>query len=184
MAKIGQLQMPVIRKKMRIWIPLLVLLTGAVVYNLLLHGHAVSAALVGLQAPDLTLESLQGQPVSLANLRGKPVLLNFWASWCEPCQAETPDLIRFTQQHKDQIAVYGINWTGQDQLTNVNSFVNKMKINYPVLLDRQGQAADAFKIVGTPTTYLLDAQGKIVAQQIGMFHNEQEMERFVQKVLH
>ena len=120
------------------------------------------AAEVGRVAPDFVLEGLDGSQVRLSDLQGHPLLVNFWASWCIPCREETPGLIQaYEQNRKDGLLVVGINL--QEAPERARQFANDFSINYPVVLDRKGQVARAWRIggpmQGLPVSYFIDGQG-------------------------
>ena len=118
-------------------------------------------------APDFTLADLDGKPISLAALRGKVVFVNFWATWCGPCQAEIPDLIALQQKYKDQFVVVGLS---QDEAppAKVKVFADGMKINYPVAMSQPALEAKFGGVFGLPTSFVLDTKGRIVQKHIGL----------------
>lgn len=113
------------------------------------------------EAPALALPDLSGREVTLAGLRGKVVAVNFWASWCHPCRAEIPDLAQVYAAHKggcfELLGVAAESGTRDEVAESASRF----GINYPVLLDLQGTAGDAFRVQGYPRTYLIDHRGQI-----------------------
>ena len=114
-------------------------------------------------APEITLTALDGRTVSLSDLRGKIVLVNFWATWCEPCKIETPDLVAAANEFKSRnLEIIGINLTDQDRdLDEIRRFVQRYAIPYPILLDPDQKAQDAFGIFPIPTSYFIDSEGRI-----------------------
>lgn len=120
------------------------------------------------QAQRFTLQDLNGQSVSLDSVlkSNKAVLLNFWATWCPPCQEEIPGLIELQNKNKDKgFTVLGVD-VGESQ-KKVSGFAQKVGINYPILLDKEMSAAENYKVVGIPTSILLDSSGKI----LGVYHS-------------
>lgn len=117
-------------------------------------------------APDFTLKTLSGKKLSLHDFKGQYVLLNMWASWCGPCQQEAPDLVHIDRTFSDKkLKVLGINMTSQElSVKNVRHFVEKYRLSFPTLLDRHGVVMDRYKVVGIPTSYLIDQQGRVVRQ--------------------
>lgn len=131
---------------------------------------------LGFPALDFTLPDLNGQFISLSQLRGKPVLLNFWAGWCPPCRKEMLDLQRFHEQYQDQVVVLGINWAEEPQ--TIRAFLERYKITYTNLLDRQGKAFVAYRLTGVPTTFFLDESGVIRGMWLGPLKTDEIAEDF------
>jgi thiol-disulfide isomerase/thioredoxin len=113
------------------------------------------------RTPALQLPRLDGGTWSLAAARGHPVLLNFWASWCEPCRAEMPSLQRLAARHRAQgLQVMAVNYReGDDALRR---FTTDIALDLPVLCDRDGDAAKAFDVHVFPSTVAIDRQGRAV----------------------
>lgn len=137
-----------------------------------LSGNAGSSSLlpkVGDPAPDFSLQTLAGENLSLAEFNGKPVLINYWASWCQPCRVEMPEIETAYQTYKNQgLVVLGINDTHQDDLAEVKSFVNELKLSFPILLDQTGEVTESrYGVIGLPTSVFIDRQGVIRFIQIG-----------------
>jgi cytochrome c biogenesis protein CcmG/thiol:disulfide interchange protein DsbE len=116
-------------------------------------------------APELEGEWLVPPPVRLADLRGKPVLINFWASWCIPCRKEAPELARFDRGMRARARLIGVDF--QDAKADALAFVRKYGWRFPNVRDPQGELASRYRLVGLPTTYLLDGQGRIVRAMTG-----------------
>jgi cytochrome c biogenesis protein CcmG, thiol:disulfide interchange protein DsbE len=111
-------------------------------------------------APALPREVLAGPPTDLASLRGKPALVNFWASWCEPCREEAPELKRFDETLGNKATLVGVDWG--DDADNAREFMAKAGWKYPVLRDPSQKVGIAYGFSGLPTTYVLNADGDIV----------------------
>ena len=118
-------------------------------------------------APSLNLTDLDGNPLSSADWHGKVVLLNFWATWCAPCRAEIPDLIRLQEKYADQFLVVGLS-TDVDPPNKVKAFAQEMKINYPVAMAPPDIEAKFGGVFGLPTSFILDTEGRIVQKHIGL----------------
>ncbi|HEX7064496.1 MAG TPA: TlpA disulfide reductase family protein [Bacillales bacterium] len=122
------------------------------------------------RAPNFTLKSLKGDQLSLNDFRGRYVLLNMWASWCAPCRQEASSLVRIDEAFSDkQLMVIGVNMTSQESsLSNVEAFVKKHNIRFPILLDQNGNVMDLYRVLGIPTTYLLDRKGRVMERFRGV----------------
>jgi cytochrome c biogenesis protein CcmG/thiol:disulfide interchange protein DsbE len=121
---------------------------------------------VGREAPAFSLERLDGGRLTLAELKGRPLVLNFWASWCEPCRDEAPMLTGLAADHTDQgLAIVGIVY--RDDATKAIDFMRRYGQAYPGLLDPGQRTALDYGVFGIPETFFIDAGGVIRARQIG-----------------
>lgn len=114
--------------------------------------------------PAFLLADLNGEAHSPASLAGRPAVINFWATWCKPCELEMP-LLQAASERYPQIAVIGIN-SGETEAA-IRPFVAKYDITFSVWLDTENKITDRLKIIGLPTTYFMDAQGVIQAVHLG-----------------
>ena len=133
---------------------------GLLGYGLLSKGGSTIA--VGDPAPDKQLSLLDGNGTGeLADYRGRWVLVNFWASWCEPCRGEAPALASFQREHAgDGFTVVGINL--DDATDDATEFVQRYGLTYPQLRDGDGDdRRDAYGMTGFPESFLVDPQGKL-----------------------
>jgi cytochrome c biogenesis protein CcmG/thiol:disulfide interchange protein DsbE len=103
---------------------------------------------------------LQAPKTSLASLRGKPALINFWASWCEPCREEAPELERFARSLHGEGRLVGVDYT--DQTDGGREFVRRYGWTFPILSDPDGVYGARYRFSGLPTTVVLDPRGRIV----------------------
>lgn len=117
-------------------------------------------------APDFTLQNLAGEDVSLSDLRGKVVFVNFWATWCPPCRAEIPHFIELVDKYGDDFTVLGIALDPRE-FDKVAPFVDKMGINYPVVLDKKGVSQLYGGISSIPTTFVVNRDGEVIEQIVG-----------------
>ncbi|HSN22077.1 MAG TPA: TlpA disulfide reductase family protein [Usitatibacter sp.] len=114
----------------------------------------------GKPTPPLALQDLAGKSVDLQSLRGRVVLVNFWATWCEPCIAEMPSIARLEGNlHGRPFAVLAVNY-GESR-AKIEKFLQKSGIRLHVLLDPDQKAADAWGAKGLPMSFLVDARGKV-----------------------
>ena len=128
--------------------------------------HVVRPWPAGKPTPALALTDLDGKVWSLASLKGRPVLLNFWASWCEPCRAEMPSLeLLATRHEKAGLVVLSVNY--QEPPPTIKQFLQTLPFSLPILLDRDGDAAGAWTPRVFPTTVLIDRGGSARSSVIG-----------------
>jgi thiol-disulfide isomerase/thioredoxin len=120
-----------------------------------LHAHPAPAPAFTL--PSLTVPS---QQVSLSQHQGRPLIVNFFASWCAPCQQETPLLARFYKQHDGRVTIIGID--ANDTSANAIAFVHAKGVTYPVGTDQTLIATSAYNVAYFPQTFFLNSQHKIV----------------------
>ncbi len=133
------------------------------------------------RAPEFARKDLAGKSVDLKNFRGKVVLLNFWATWCAPCQLEMPAFAAWQRQYgPDGLQVIGISM--DDDATPVVGLVAKLKLNYPVLMGDANLGRQYGGVLGLPLTYLIDRDGVVRAR----FQGETDLktiERRLQTIL-
>ncbi len=133
---------------------------------------------VSYAAPALALNSLDGVGHALADYRGQVVLVNLWATWCPPCQAEMPLLQEYFEKHSaEDFTVIAIE--DGEPASDVRSFVQKYALSFPVWLDPAHQATDrAFKTSNLPTSYVVDRRGVIRLMWLGAI-SEANLEKYV-----
>lgn len=117
----------------------------------------------GLRAPDFTLLNQKGQEVRLSDYRGQTVFLNFWASWCPPCKVEMPYMQDFYTNHQsEEVMILAVNMTHLEKSgSDVDSFIVKNGLTFPVLYDRNGDSTHRYEVVAYPTTYVISPDGTI-----------------------
>lgn len=129
----------------------------------------------GLLAPAFSLQE-GGKSYTVGGERDKAVLLNFWASWCDPCQQEAPTLNALALKYKNVLDVYGINVTSQDYKPNAERFVQKYMLAFPIMYDLKGEVFDKYKGMVFPTNVLVDKNG-VVSEVILGFLSPEELEK-------
>jgi thiol-disulfide isomerase/thioredoxin len=133
-------------------------------------------------APEFTLRQANGTETKLADYRGKVVLLNFWATWCGPCKAEIPWFIEFEKKYQGRgFAVLGVS-LDDDGWKVVTPYVQKMAMNYRVLLGNDAIAKLYGGVDSLPTTFIIDRSGKIAATHTGLV-SKSAYEEEIQKLL-
>ena len=117
------------------------------------------------KAPDFTVYDADGKAVKLSDYFGKPIVLNFWASWCGPCQMEMPDFQEKYLELGDEIQFLMVNATGgRETVESAKSFLAGTEYTFPVLFDVDADASAAYSVYYLPTTYFIDAQGHLIAR--------------------
>lgn len=114
---------------------------------------------IGYPAPDFHLEDLAGQAFALAQQRGTPIVLNFWATWCAPCQRELPALQATAERYAGKVQIIGID-QGETHAT-VQPYVQERGLTFPILLDEELTVGQRYQIQGMPTTFFIDGNGVI-----------------------
>ena len=119
-------------------------------------------------APNFTLKDADGNPVNLTDYRGKVVLVNFWATWCGPCEVEIPWFVEFEQKYRDQgFAVLGLSMD-DDGWKAVRPYIASHKINYRVMIASEVVSQQFGDIDSLPTSFMLDRQGRIATNHVGL----------------
>jgi peroxiredoxin len=126
---------------------------------------APQRAKVGTPAPDFTLPDIDGNPVSLSQFRGRPVVLNFFASWCNPCEKEMPALEAIQQAEGERVAIVGVNY--KDFEGDTRAFVRRLGVTFPTLVQHPNDnpVAGAYDVHAMPDTVFIDPDG-IVRQRL------------------
>jgi thiol-disulfide isomerase/thioredoxin len=145
------------------------------------------AGLLALREPtpimDFELDDLQGRGVKLSSFKGKVFLLNFWATWCEPCRTEIPTMIRL----HDKLSRLGFEIVAIDVMESpdtVARYVREARMTFPVLLDNDGKAANTYGARGIPTTYVVDHTGNAVSGVTGAIEwHTPAMEEYLRALL-
>ena len=118
------------------------------------------APVKGHPAPEIALVSTTGESLKLSDFRGKPVIINFWATWCAPCRVETPELQDLHRERGNEVIIFSVNATAQDQ-GNIDGFIEEFGMTFPVVLDPDAVAFKDYNVLGLPTTVFVGADGVI-----------------------
>lgn len=163
---------------------ILYIVVGIVILGLLALAFSSSAPKwpqPGEPAPDFSVTLLDGTDLTLSDLRGKVIVLNFWASWCEPCQNEAPELQRAWEaagsEAENTTAVAFLGITFQDAPQASQRFIDAFGITYPNGVDEKGQIGRAYGITGTPETFIVDQDGNVAWSRIGEVRAEELIEQ-------
>ncbi len=138
---------------------------------------------IGQSVPDFTLTTFEDQTVNLADQKGKVVLINFWASWCIPCEDEAAELEaawRFYQPRGD-VVFLGVDYV--DTEPEARAYLSKFNISYTNGPDLRTRISQAFRIKGVPETYVIDRQGKLSNAQIGPFSSLEQIKAIIDPLL-
>ena len=134
------------------------------------------------KAPDFALENNKGETIRLSSFSKKVIILNFWATWCGPCRQEIPDFVNLYKEYNDDgLEIIGVS-VDQSGWDAVKPFMERYKINYPVLMYNYQVIMDYGGIQGIPTTFFINRNGEIVEKIVGMRPNSYFEER-VKKLL-
>ncbi|MDQ4024487.1 MAG: redoxin family protein, partial [Actinomycetota bacterium] len=149
------------------------LFVGLLAAGMAMKGEAVEP---GDRAPSVEGPALEGDGVvALDDLRGKPVLVNFWASWCVPCEDEAKLLEAAYRRYRDDVAFLGVNV--KDARSDALEFVDRHDVSYPQVRDEDLEWYEGFGLTGQPETVLIDADGAIVEHFKGEFTSTAELFR-------
>jgi peroxiredoxin len=133
-------------------------------------------------APDFELKDVNGKVIRLSDYKGKAVMIDFWATWCGPCQIEIPWFIDFQRKYKDQgFIVLGVS-LDDDGWKAVTPFAEKMRINYPIVMGNDSTADLYGAAEALPTTVLIDREGNVASVHVGLA-GKQEFQDAIEKLL-
>jgi cytochrome c biogenesis protein CcmG/thiol:disulfide interchange protein DsbE len=137
----------------------------------------------GQEAPNFVLTTFEGQQIDTTQLRGKVILVNFWASWCNPCELEAPDLQAAWEYYEPSgdVVFLGVDWTDTDN--EAKEYMEKFGITYPSGPDLGTRISQAFRTTGVPETYIIDQEGTLVYAKFGPFESLAEIQSVIEPLL-
>lgn len=138
----------------------------------------------GFLAPDFSLADPKGETFTLSTLRGKAVLVNLWATWCPPCQAEMPSIESYYRQYDAQgLVVLAVNATAQDYPLNIVPFAQEYQLTFPILLDETGAVARLYELRSLPSSYFINRDGSIAEVVIGGPMSGALLQTYIEEIL-
>ena len=140
-------------------------------YPMWAAGLLLALAAAWAQAEGFRVTDTTGKVHALTAYKGKWVLVNYWATWCPPCQEEIPDLIALHENKKNNLVVLGVAMDYRSA-KEVTDFADGLLVDYPIVLGTPEVVRQIGPVQGLPTTYLYDPEGKLVAQQVGAITRE------------
>lgn len=125
-------------------------------------------------APDFTMTDKDGNEVKLSNFAGKPIVLNFWASWCGPCQMEMPDFEEMYKTYGEDVQFVMVNMTdgSQETVESATQFITEKGYTFPVYYDTKMEGAYYYSVYSLPMTYFIGADGYVAGRNTGMISGE------------
>lgn len=138
---------------------------------------------VGSPAPEFSLTTFEGEQITLKELKGKVVVLNFWASWCKPCEQEAADMETAWRQYQPggEVMFIGVDWT--DTEPNALKYLEKFDITYPNGPDLGTRISQAYRTTGVPETYIIDKDGILQFVKLSPFMSLHEITGIIDPLL-
>ena len=135
-------------------------------------------------AKDFTVKNIEGEDVKLSDYFGKPIVLNFWATWCGPCQMEMPDFDEAYQKYGEEIQFLMVNQTdgSKDTVESASAFIADAGYSFPIYFDTTLKAAVAYHVTSIPRTVFINADGTKMAEYKGMMSGE-TLQQYIDELL-
>ncbi|WP_068983809.1 TlpA family protein disulfide reductase [Lysinibacillus xylanilyticus] len=165
---------------------LVVLLVGIVLKNVFIKEATVDPIVEKEDGTkqlvfDTKLTKLDESTTTLKEYNGKVLIVNFWASWCEPCQEEAPDLRDFYNNKPENVELLAINATSHDSHENAIKFQESYSLSFPIFLDLDNTLQKSFEVLAYPTTFIFDSKG-ILKHTIKGKINQQELNKYIDQL--
>lgn len=176
---------PNVARRLPVWVILLAFVALAGFMALIGWGLSRSmrgAILEGAEVPPFTLTTFDGESFDSADHAGKVIVINFWASWCQPCEAEARELEEAYQVYKADGEVIFVGLAYVDTEPNSLAYLQKFNITYPNGPDLATKVSQMFRTTGVPETYIIDRQGRLAFTKKGPFSSTQEIVTLVEEV--
>lgn len=173
-----------IKKQNRIFIrtAILIVLVGTIVFTIYNNATKEQQEVlqIGDQAPDFKLTDLNGKEHQLSEYRGQGVFVNFWGTWCKPCEKEFPLMEKQYQVYKDQgVQILAVNIAQSDY--EVRQFAEQRDLTFPIVIDKSKSVMEAYNIRPLPTTLLVNVEGKIVKIVTGEM-SEEDIQSYMEQI--
>lgn len=162
---------------------ILIILFGAILFTVYttLTKEKNRVLQIGDSAPNFTLVDMNGNKHNLAEYQGQGVFLNFWGTWCKPCEREFPIIDRYYNEYKEKgIQVLAVNIAESDFA--VQNFIDRKGLTFPVLIDKNKSVLEVYNINPLPTTILINSEGKIIKIITGEM-KEQDIKSYMEQIL-
>ncbi len=144
---------------------------------------AAATPTLGQAAPRLQLPTIDGEQANLDDYRGKTVIVNFWATWCAPCEAETPRLVDWSERYAaDGLTILGVDTLYQDSRGEVAAFVDEKQVSYPILLDDESDVSRQWQATQLPRSFVIDPDGIVRFIKLGEL-TERDFDQHVRPLL-
>jgi thiol-disulfide isomerase/thioredoxin len=121
--------------------------------------------------PPFLVNDLNGQMISTAQLHGKVVIVNFWATWCPPCQEEIPEMMELQKEFQGKLQIIGVSMDDGPE-EPVKQFADKIGMNYPIVMGNDGLPEEYGGIPALPTSFVIDPEGRVVQKHVGLYPKE------------
>jgi cytochrome c biogenesis protein CcmG, thiol:disulfide interchange protein DsbE len=141
------------------------------------------AILIGDRVPQFSVVSFDGKPFNTTDYAGKVIVVNFWASWCKPCEAEASELEEAYQKYKPGNDVVFVGLAYVDTEPNSLAYLQKFGVTYPNGPDLATKVSQMFHVTGVPETYIIDRQGRLAYSKTGPFSSTQEIISVVEGII-